>query len=296
MNTIGGYIRLARPVNMLICGLSVLCGGIIGDRPLTVLTGFIMAFGNDPPQLPLRLVAAIVSASLILAAGNVLNDIRDVAADRINAPHRPLPSGAVTGTGAAIYSTLLFLGGLVTALPLGFFGTATALTAALLLAVYDVRLKGVPLAGNLAVALLGGLAFVYGGIAGECTGRALIPASFAALFHLGREIIKDAADIRGDSSSSVRTAATAWGVHTAGRLAAAVFAALAAVVVLPSVTGYFGVVYTLYIALFVCPIILYAAASSLGNPGEATLRRVSTLLKIDMPIGIFAVLAGFQGW
>ena len=74
------------------------------------------------------------------------------------------------------------------------------------------------------------------------------------------------------------------------------FTALAAVVVLPAVTGYFGVVYTVYIALFVCPIILYAAASSLGNPGEATLRRVSTLLKIDMPVGIFAVLAGFQGW
>jgi len=233
---------------------------------------------------------------LILAAGNVLNDIRDVAADRINAPHRPLPSCAVTRTGAKVYYSLLTLCGLVAALSLGVYGAATALFAALLLAAYDVRLKGVPLAGNLAVALLGGLAFVYGGIAGDCAGRALIPASFAALFHLGREIVKDAADIRGDSSSGIRTAATIWGARTAGRLAAAVFAALAVVVMLPSVTGYFGVVYTVYIAILVCPIILYAAASSLGNPDEAALRRVSTLLKIDMPVGIFAVLAGFQGW
>jgi len=296
MNTIGGYVSLARPVNMLICGLSVLCGGIIGDRPLTVLTGFLAALENDPSHLPLRLASAVVSAMLILAAGNVLNDIRDVAADRINAPHRPLPSCAVTRTGAKVYYSLLTLCGLVAALSLGVYGAATALFAALLLAAYDVRLKGVPLAGNLAVALLGGLAFVYGGIAGDCAGRALIPASFAALFHLGREIVKDAADIRGDSSSGIKTAATVWGANTAGRIAAAVFAALAVAVMLPSVAGYFGVVYTIYIAILVCPIILYAAASSLGNPDEAALRRVSTLLKIDMPVGIFAVLVGFQGW
>ena len=116
------------------------------------------------------------------------------------------------------------------------------------------------------------------------------------LFHLGREIVKDAADICGDSSTGVRTFATVRGVPAAGRLAAFVFAVLAVVVMLPSVAGYFGVVYTVSVVLLVCPVILYAAASSLGAPGELTLRRVSTLLKFDMPVGIFAVLAGFQGW
>ena len=103
MNTVSGYIRLARPVNMFICGLSVLCGGIVADRPLTVLTSFISIPESYPSQQVLRLISAIVSASFILAAGNVLNDICDVVADRINAPYRPLPSGAVTRTGAGLY-------------------------------------------------------------------------------------------------------------------------------------------------------------------------------------------------
>ena len=295
--TVGGYIRLARPANMLICGFSVVCGGIIGGKPLDLLTEFIACIGSGSlPVWAVRTLWAALSASLILAAGNTFNDICDITTDSINAPDRPLPSGKVSAGGASFFTGLLTVTGLASSLPLGKAGVAVALGAVFLLAAYDAWLKAVPFAGNVSVAILGGLAFVYGGIAGGCIYRALIPAVFATLFHLGREVIKDAADTRGDREAGIRTIATVHGEQVACRIGALVLTALAVIVVAPSVTGYFGVVYTIYIALLVCPILLYAAASSLRDQGEANLRRISMILKIDMPVGIIAVLAGFQGW
>ena len=296
MASLKGFIALTRPVNMLICGLSVICGAIIGDRPATLFIELLTSPGRgSSPAWAYRTGAAALSASLILAAGNVLNDICDVSSDSINAPKRPIPAGEVTVGKAYYFFALLTVAGFLCALPLHIPGIAVALTAFSLLVVYDIKLKGVPLAGNIVVAGLGGLAFIYGGIAGNCVREALIPASFAMLFHLGREILKDAADIRGDTSAGVKTTATEWGVATACRLASFVLILLAVVVALPSLTGRFGVVYTVYIALGVCPVLLYAAGSSLTNQSESNLRRISMILKVDMPLGIIAVLAGFQG-
>ena len=297
MDALKGFIALTRPVNMLICGLSVICGAIIGDRPATLFIELLTSTGQgSPPGWAFRTGAAALSASLILAAGNVLNDIYDVSTDSINAPKRPIPSGLVTVRMARCFFGILTVAGFIFAAPLHIPGIAVALTAFSLLVVYDIKLKGVPLAGNIVVAGLGGLAFIYGGIAGNCIKEAMIPASFAMLFHLGREIIKDAADLRGDKRAGIKTAATVWGVTVACRLASFVLILLAFVVALPSLTGRFGVVYTVYIALGVCPVLLYAAASSLTDQSEPNLRRISMILKVDMPLGIIAVLAGFQGW
>ncbi|MCE5249177.1 geranylgeranylglycerol-phosphate geranylgeranyltransferase [bacterium] len=297
MAAMRGYIELTRPVNMLICGLSVLCGGIIGDRPLTLAAELVRSpvHGAVPPWA-VRTVIAAVSASFILAAGNILNDIRDVSTDAVNAPHRPIPSGRVSSKGAAVFAFLLTLAGIIMGIFLGFTGVVLALTAALLLTVYDLKLKGVPLAGNLTVSALGGLAFIYGGVAGHCVREALVPASFALLYHLGRELIKDAADLRGDRRAGIETVATLRGARAACRLASAVLSVLAVLVTIPSVTGVFGHGYTFLVVLGVCPVLIYSAISALRDNSEKNLRRVSTLLKAGMPTGIIAVLAGFHGW
>lgn len=300
MRTLKGLIQLARPVNMLICGLSVVCGGILGGKPFDRLVDIISLFS---PQMnanlqswELRTLSGAVSASLILAAGNSFNDVRDLHCDKINTPHRPIPSGMVTPAGAAIFAMILALTGILLSLPLGIPGIAVALCAVTLLAAYDIKLKGVPLAGNITVAALGGLAFVYGGIAGNSITRALLPAAFAAFFHLGRELLKDAADVEGDLSSGLKTAATVWGKETSCLFASTVLIVLAVFTISPFTFGFFGVVYFLFIALGVWPVLLYASISSLRNSSEKNLRRISRLLKMDMPVGIIAILVGYQGF
>lgn len=300
MKTLKGYIRLARPVNALICGLAVVCGGIIGDKPLARL-GEIASLISSYPGAPVspwvfRTLSAAVSASLILAAGNAFNDVSDLHCDRINAPNRPLPSGLMTPAAATMYALLLALTGLSTALPLGIPGVTLALLAVVLLFAYDTKLKGVPLMGNVSVALLGGLAFVYGGIAGNAVGRSLIPALFALLFHLGRELVKDAADVRGDEASGIRTTATVWGKAATCKLASAVFIMLAVITAVPFATGYFGIVYLIIVVVGVWPVLLFAAIVPRTNLLENNLRNCAVLLKLAMPVGILAILAGFQGY
>jgi len=236
MNRIAGFVMLTRPVNVVICAVSVVCGGIVASgRPGDVVGNEIAAVcSGDLSETFARILAAALSASCILAAGNAFNDVRDVPADRINAPRRPVASGLVSPGGATLFAALLACPGLLLAILLGFSGILVAAAAAILLAAYDIRLKGVPLAGNAAVAVLGGLAFIYGGIAGGGVWRALAPAAFATLFHLGRELIKDMADFDGDKSVGINSTAVAWGMKTTGILAAAALAMLAAATIPPS--------------------------------------------------------------
>jgi len=296
MRKIVSFLVLTRPVNAVVCALSVVCGGLIGGKPADAVYEILSGLqsGALPPWAP-RLLTASLSAPLILAAGNVFNDVRDAAADSVNAPGRPIPSGAVTPGAAELFAFVLATLGVALSIPLGVPGMLMAVSAAALLLAYDVKLKGVPLAGNLAVAALGGLAFIYGGIAGGSIRHAVIPALFATLLHLGREIVKDAADYRGDVHAGTRTAATVWGTGNTCRLASAVLLVLIAATFLPFVTGYFGPAYIVIIAAGVWPPIIYSIILSYKNPSEARLKRASTALKLSMPTGIVAILAGFQG-
>ena len=290
---IRGFIQLTRPVNMLICGLSVMCGSIIGGKPLDLLHDLYTAADSS---WALHTIVAAVSASLILAAGNVFNDVRDLQCDRINAPHRPLPAGMVTPHEATWLAALLAVCGLALSYILGIKGVIVAIGAVVFLFLYDMKLKGVPLLGNMVVSGLSFLVFVYGGIAGNAVYRALIPAGFAFLFHLSREIVKDAADVKGDKAAGMRTIATVQRKSTVGRLASCLLIACALIICIPFLIGYFGFGYFIIIALGLWPELVYAAVIMLKEPDEHSLRRISLILKIAMPMGIIAVLVGFQGW
>ena len=294
---VSGMIRITRPGNVLICAFAVFTGSLLGGKPFDLLGeafGGIVTFG-PPAWLP-RALAAAVSAALILAAGNVHNDLLDHAADKVNVPGRPIPSGRVGRTTAWVLAAVLAAAGLAFSVPVGKAGIVTASAATGFLALYNSFLKRVPLAGNAVVALLGGLGFVYGGMASGAVREALIPAAFATLFHFGREIIKDAADVRGDTMSGIRTSATAWGVHTAVWIASFAFILLGIAVSLPYALGRFHIGYFLIVAAGIWPVIAWSAAISIIHPSEANLRKVAFVLKLVMSVGVFAVLAGFQGW
>jgi geranylgeranylglycerol-phosphate geranylgeranyltransferase len=297
MKAFTGCIRIMRPGNMAVCAFSVLTGGLLSGKPFEMFRDAVVAsVSGASPRWFLNVLFAAVSAALVLAAGNIHNDIRDFVSDRVNTPGRPIPSGAVGRTTAYLLAGVLAVAGLLLSIPLGSAGIGIAVGAVALLFIYNMRLKGVPLAGNLAVALLGGIAFVYGGVAAGNAGPSAIPALFAVLFHLGREIVKDAADVRGDREAGVRTIATAWGVAPASWSAAVVFILLGAVVSLPYAYGVFGLVYFLLVAVGIWPVLAWAASSTVVHPYESNFRKIAFVLKLDMIVGVIAVLVGFQGW
>lgn len=296
MNRLAGYVALTRPWNMVLCAMSVFCGAILCGKPLTVIAGmFPPEPGPLAGQLWFRTAAAAFSASFILAAGNAFNDMCDIDTDHVNAPSRPIVSGAVTVRGAGTLTVLLTFMGLLCAVPLGIRGIAVALIACLLLYAYDTRLKRTVAAGNVTVALLGGLAFVYGGIAGNAVARSLIPAVFAVLFHWAREVAKDIADISGDRFAGIDTIATHLGPDKASRLTAAILIFVIAATAIPALTGYFGAAYTVICSTGIWLPLAVIVTAMLRSPSPGTASTAAAALKVLMPVGLAAVIAGFQG-
>lgn len=181
-----GYVELLRPGNAAMAA----AGGA---------AGFILADGAGPADLWL---AATLPPFLIAAFGNVVNDLRDMQLDRAAHPRRPLPSGRVRRREAWLLAALLLLGGLAWTQDAGFGAFALAGLNALLLGVYEARLKAAGLPGNVLVGLLVGSTFLYGGLVatgGLPTGRMLLLlACLATLTTVARELLKDVEDLDAD--------------------------------------------------------------------------------------------------
>ena len=183
--------------------------------------------GGDPLDARVRLTAA---AAIALAAfANITNDLFDVDIDRVAHPERPLPSGAlsralgrrlaaVSGTLALVLSTAVH--------------TRLGVTSGLVLfgmVEYSrwIKRRGFP--GNLMVAILASLPFLYGAWS---IGRPLAATPLLLLampLHLAREVAKDIEDAEGDAPVR-RTLPLASGAGVArGVLIAALLAFVAVV-------------------------------------------------------------------
>jgi geranylgeranylglycerol-phosphate geranylgeranyltransferase len=269
------YLQLIRPGNVIIATGAVLVGALSSGRG---------------PGEPVWLACLV--AGLITAGGNVINDVYDLEIDRINKPSRTLPSGRADRRPAAILGATLLLCGVIISPALGWRGFLIALAVALLLVAYSARLKGTILWGNLAVSAAAGLAFVYGGIAARRVAPALIPAGFAFLFHLGREILKDAQDVAGDRAEGARTLPAAAGVGEALGWAGLFFILLIAASPVPFLAGWYSLVYLIMVALAVDLPLIWVMISWRRDRSPGHLDRLSLVLKLIMCAGLAAILAG----
>ena len=267
-------LQITRPQNCVITFASVLMGGWLGVH-----------------TLPAPLWIAALSAAAVMAGGNALNDLWDLETDRINHPHRPLPSGRLTPRAAGIECIGLFSFGLGLSIFLPPEAIATAACACGCLVVYNRWLKHVPLAGNVAVSLLCGLAFFYGGFAVRAPLPAAVPALFAAIYHLGREILKDAQDIPGDRRAPGGTLPMRWGPARSCRLAAGAFALVVLLTPVPYFLGLYGPPYLGLVALLDI-LLIGVMVSILRVPDTSRLRLINRFLKAGMVLGLLAILAG----
>lgn len=200
------YLKLARIGNVIIAFISVEVAG--------VLCGLDIANSW-------RIFAAAVAAALVTAGGNAINDLFDVEIDRINRPQRPLASGRLSRKQVERFYAATTLAGLVLSAFVNIWTLVIAGTAAVLVFLYSYRFKRTIFVGNAVVAMVTGLAFIYGGAA-VMDLRDVYPAAvFAFLANLIREIIKDAEDVRGDGEIGVRTIATRYGTKTSAWLSIA---------------------------------------------------------------------------
>ncbi|PKV66864.1 geranylgeranylglycerol-phosphate geranylgeranyltransferase [Pontibacter ramchanderi] len=157
-----------------------------------------------------------LSTVFIAAAGYIINDYYDVKIDAINKPERVVVGKSIRRRPAMFIHMLLSFAGIVLgfwlSLPVGLINVG----AVLLLWGYSDRLKKLPLAGNLVIALLSAsMLLVVAVYAGKLNNITISYAVFAFLISLIREIVKDMEDVRGDASFDCRTIPIVLGMRRA---------------------------------------------------------------------------------
>jgi geranylgeranylglycerol-phosphate geranylgeranyltransferase len=274
------WLAILRPLNALLTFISVGIGAYLAWRI------------SEWNWVWWRIIAAAVSASLILCAGNVFNDLCDQESDRINHPHRPLVQGTISRTGAWWVTILCAITGLILAFIISSITGIIALSVSVLLVIYSLYLQSMPLLGNLSVAVMAALTFPYGGLSVGSIRGTEYPAIFAVLFHLGREIVKDLEDRRGDAIAGFSTLAVRFGVQFPRIVASVILSVLIIATVIPFITGTYGLTY-FFVVLFGVDGLLVGIIWKLWSSEDArSLRQVSMGLKAGMAIGLIAIILG----
>ncbi len=258
-----------------------------------VLVGAYMTWYQPFRYGPLM---AAVAAFFICAGGNIVNDIVDVEIDKINRPYRVLVQGTLSTRFAVWLAVGTHIAALLCAWSVNTLVLVVAVVVGVLLLLYNLWLKRVPLAGNIVIALLGGLTFITGGLAIDSVMAftlpgPLIPAVFAFFFHLVREIVKDVEDIEGDKKIGLTTLPQVIGVQKALSLALGLFLLLVLLTYIPVLTGWFGFTYKIITVYLVDLPLLLLLIFVWYRPTVRMVRAASTGLKLGMGLGIVALLA-----
>lgn len=225
------FLELTRPSIWVLTALGIIVGGIVAGS-----AGFYPAF-----------YYSIIAAAMISAGGNAVNDYFDWQADRVNAPHRPIPSGRVSRKEALLLFGFLGAGGLALALLVSPAFFAIAVFNFVVSTAYPWKLKRIPLVKNLTVSWLAASSFLAAGlIAGtiENISQALLLLVVTAFMAtLAREIVKDVEDVQGDAAVGIKTLPIAAG-QKAARVTSAAFLLIACVMLaLPYYLGVFALPY-----------------------------------------------------
>ena len=274
---IQAIVKLIRPINFLITFITVVVAAFICQP------GFVFSSS---------IILAAFAASFTLASGNIINDIYDVEIDKINRSSRPLPSGKISYKEALVlYFTFLLLS-LIISLFINIPAFFIVILATLVLFLYSKYLKRIPLIGNITVAFLTGLVFIYGGIAVENYDAAIIPALFAFLINFMREIVKDMQDVKGDEKAGVISFPIKYGFQKSKILSLVVSILLILFTFYPFLIQLYRIEYFIIVMVIVNPLLIYANKILFEDHSEKNLEKVSIILKLNMMIGLIAIFVG----
>uniref|UniRef100_A0A7C3WWE7 MFS transporter n=1 Tax=Thermofilum pendens TaxID=2269 RepID=A0A7C3WWE7_THEPE len=223
--------------------------------------------------------------------GNVVNDYFDISVDRVNKPWRPLAKGVVKPQESLALGFLLATLGILLSAFVSLFCALVAAAAVFILFLYSWRLKRSGLPGNLAVAFLSALSIIYGGLASPNPPASLLPALYAFVVILGRELAKGLEDVQGDAAAGIRTVAVVHGPRAAVLASAAVLLTLVAMSPLPALLLGYGPGYLAVALLGVDMPVVYALAL-LAKAPLANAWRATRVLKISLLMGLVAFLLG----
>ncbi len=290
-----GFIELVRPHNLVVSLLTTLIGYIALARDV-----------NASEIVWSHYLAAASVVVLVAAGGYVINDYYDVATDAIAKPWRPIVSGRVSRRAARLFAYILFLSGLAVSFALYYREPIIPLYAVLntfLVHEYSRWIKRTGFLGNIVIAFNSASSIVFGYLVAcyAYLGRVvlrvypLIPAIYAFLLVLGREVVKGIEDVKGDRVAGIKTIAARFGVSKAVQVSAILLSLVIVLSPVPYIVGLFNMYYML-LALIVDALIILSLwilfKSSSEDQAIESSRRARSLLKWAFMVGALAFILG----
>jgi len=227
-----------------------------------------------------------------MASGNIINDIYDIDIDRVNKPSRPLPSEKISIKVAYIFYFVFIAASVFISSLLNEKAIAIVLVSILLLFLYSKYLKRIPLVGNITVAILTGLVFIFGGVVVENPTAAIVPAIFAFMINLIREIVKDMEDVDGDKKAGVITFPIKFGSRKSKLFISLITISLVLYTLYPFITQLYKIEYFIVVMVIVNPILVYCLKILFEDCSVKNLKKISNLLKLSMIFGLIAIYLG----
>lgn len=267
------YLEILRPYNALMGVVAVLLVALIsGNFTISVIVACVIVF-------------------IFTGAGNAINDYFDHKIDAINKPERPIPSGRIALKTALIYSVSLFAISSIMAFIIGIVPGIIVLLSAILMYLYALRLKTSCLVGNLSIAFLTGLCFVFGGVVLNAVDLSIILGVYAFLMTMAREIVKDMEDVEGDSIEGASTFPIKYGMRKSSLLAATFMLIASLTSPILYFIGIFNIIF-LVVMLYAIYIFIKCAVSILRDQSVETTRKISKQIKIGMGVVFMAFALG----
>lgn len=264
---------------------------------VAILIGSIIA--NSGPALNLlKLTLSFFTALFLEASTFALNDYIDLEIDRRNRrKDRPLVRGDIQPNAALVIFYLLFPLGIIFSFLVNLQCFVIALVTGLFAILYDVKIKRIKILGNLYIAYIMAVPFLFGAsaVSPAISATVWLLASIAFFAGEGREIMKDIMDMAGDKSSGVKSLPLYIGEKNAHKVTAVFYIIAVILSFMPFFllkgTSYYGNFFYLSIVGMTDVMFLIMAATLMAksNPPVALYRKTTL---VAMALGLIAFLAG----
>ena len=269
-------LSLIRIFNILIGMLAVYIATIIINPDISIINILMIMF----------------QVGLVMALGNLINDIQDISTDKIAHPTRPLVTGKINFKEAKIMMILLFL-------LIGFISLSFSFKANLflyivilpLLFLYTNYLKPIPIIGNIIIAFLLSSIFIFTEL---CLLNSFSILQFPSILIFGlsflRELLKDVQDYDGDATRGIYTLPVILGKKQTINIAIILIMAYAIIILVPYFLKYFDYIY-LYSIIILVEIPLFIMVFLLLNkPTNKSFKYIAYLTKGMSLAGLFIIL------
>jgi len=181
-------IEMCRPFNCLMAAFSTFIGFIVSINSI---------------KFNFNIFFLMLSAFLVCAGGQTINDVFDFEIDKKIRPTKVLPSGKITKKQALIFSFILFFLGIIIAFFVGLIQFLIALIFSFLLIIYSIFLTKIKFIGNWLIGLSTAFTLIFGATLGKNYLLVLFFSFSALLANVAREIIKDLEDLEADKGFKV---------------------------------------------------------------------------------------------